>query len=378
MYRKIKISSLFFLGCIAMESVLAYETIDRMEVGEAVFLDVEVKKVTPKALIIKHSKGIAQVLLADLSPVLQKKSGYSAELEEAYNKKIEERKKEVLAARAKAAAEKEKPKPQQLVSDRILQNFGRPPEIQSEIDLRSRFREMKLISKSQGRRPSCSVFAVVSALEYQNAAVVGEAEKLSEEYLIWATRKTLGYNPVSEASPNGRTVKEDDPNDADAGFNLVEVVQALRSYGIPLQEQMPNTFGKSMAKIQEPPPELVATAQNRRKVYSFVITGRENAEKIDGILHSLNEGVPVVIGMGWPHYNSLENAPILRAQKPRENYAHAVTLVGYRCESGRREDLLFIFKNSWGRKWGVAGHGYVSYPYLEKNINSAIFLEVAL
>ena len=152
----------------------------------------------------------------------------------------------------------------------------------------------------------------------------------------------------------------------------------MRSYGVPLQEQMPNTFGKKMAKIQEPTAELVNEAQNRRKVYSYVITGRENAEKIDGIVHALNEEVPVVIGLAWPHYNSLENSPVLRGQKPREGYAHAVTLVGYRCESGRREDLRFIFKNSWGQEWGVAGHGYVAYPYLEKHIHSAIFLDVAL
>jgi hypothetical protein len=376
MHKKIRSYIIFILSSIAIVNVYGGELIDRLQVGDKIYLEVEVKKVTPKALLIKHSAGIAQVLLADLSPKYQKKFGYNAAVEDAYNKKIEARKREVLEARAKEAAKPKVPKTQVLVSDRILQRFGQTPELRGEVDLRPRYRELKLISKAQGRRPSCSVFAVVSALEYQNAIVVGEAEKLSEEYLIWATRKTLGFNSKPAASKGGES--KDDPNDADAGFNLVEVVQALRSYGVPLQDEMPNTFGKSMAKIEEPTADLIEEAKNRRKVYSYVITGRENKEKIDGIVHALNEEVPVVIGMAWPHYKSLQNVPVLRGQKPREDYAHAVTLVGYRCESGRREDILFIFKNSWGNEWGIAGHGYVAYPYLEKHINSAIFLEVAL
>ncbi len=376
MHKKIRTSIIFILSSIAIVNAYGGELIDRLQVGDKIYHEVEIKKVTPKALLIKHSAGIAQVLLADLSPEYQKKFGYNAAVEEAYNKKIEAHKLEVLEARAKEAAKPKIPKPQVLVSDRILQRFGQVPELQGEVDLRPRYRDLKLISKAQGRRPSCSVFAVVSALEYQNAIVVGEAEKLSEEYLIWATRKTRGFNAKPAATQDGES--KDDPNDADAGFNLVEVVQALRSYGVPLQEEMPNTFGKSMAKIEEPTSELIEEAQNRRKVYSYVITGRENKEKIDGIVHALNEEVPVVIGMAWAHYKSLQNVPILRGQKPREDYAHAVTLVGYRCESGRREDILFIFKNSWGHEWGIAGHGYVAYTYLEKHINSAIFLEVAL
>ena len=376
MYKEIKLYIIFILINIAIVNVYGGELIDQLLVGDKIYRDVEIKKVTPKALLIKHSAGIAQILFTDLSPNYQRKFGYNSDIEDAYNKKIEARKRKVLEARAREVAKPTLKRAKILVSDRILQRFGQTPKLREEVDLRSRYRELKLISKSQGRRPSCSVFAVVSALEYQNAIVVGETEKLSEEYLIWATRKTLGFKSKPVVFKDGEI--SNDPNDADAGFNLIEVVQALRSYGVPLQEEMPNTFGKSMAKIKEPTPELIEEAKNRRKVYSYVITGRENTEKIDGIIHALNEEVPVVIGMAWPHYKSLQNAPVLRSQKPREDYAHAVTLVGYRCKSRYLEDILFIFKNSGGHEWGVAGHGYVAYSYLEKHINSAIFLEVAL
>ena len=208
MHRIIKLIIFLIFSSIAIVSVFGDETIDRLQVGDKIYLKVEIKKVTPKALLIKHSAGIAQVLLADLSPEYQKKFGYNRAMEDAYNQKIETHKREVLEARAKEAAKAKRPKAQVLVSDRILQRFGQAPEIRTEVDLRPRYRELKLISKTQGRRPSCSVFAVVSALEYQNAVVVGEAEKLSEEYLIWATRKTLGYKSISTASIKGGERKQ--------------------------------------------------------------------------------------------------------------------------------------------------------------------------
>jgi len=36
---------------------------------------------------------------------------------------------------------------------------------------------------------------------------------------------------------------------------------------------------------------------------------------------------------------------------------HAVTLVGYKSATGRIEDAVFIFKNSYGVDWGQGGYG---------------------
>lgn len=370
------------LGCVLLFSSMlsqldAATTFKELEAGGKTYYRVRVKEVTPKALVILHSKGIAQVMLKDLSPQLQKQFGYEAEKVETYQRKLEEEKQQAKAqaaaiqsrlanAKNSTTAQGQKADTQ---SVRALSLFGQPPKLAREIDLRTQYRELGIITKDQGRRPSCSVFAVVSALEFQNAKIEGSAEKLSEEYLIWATRQTLGIRNYQDSE-----FSEDE--DGDAGFRLQEVVQAVRTYGIPLQTAMPNTYGKSMAKIDEPSSSVIEEARNRRKVHAYEVTGRDRKTKIDNIVHALNEGVPVVVGMQWPVSSTLENAPVLSKQKPRPDYAHAVTLVGYRSDGAKHDTLRFVFKNSWGNRWGINGYGWVTYEYLEKHLHSAVLLDV--
>nr|WP_281398266.1 C1 family peptidase [Ruficoccus amylovorans] len=251
----------------------------------------------------------------------------------------------------------------------MLPLFGTRPQLQERVDLRPEFQEMGLYAKSQGRRPSCAVFSVVSALEYQQGRNSGEPRRLSEEYLIWATRKSLGL-------AQARIVDgEEMSGDADLGFNLMEVVQALRAYGIVEAEELPNTFGQSMAQIEDPSAEVVEKARNRRRVEAYWVSGRTPQERLDGIFHLLNHQVPVVVGMAWPNYAAVSRSPLIDDQSPRAGAGHAVTLVGYKCESGRPEDALFQFKNSWGPRWGNGGYGWVSWKYLRDNLQGAVFLD---
>lgn len=337
---------------------------NELKANGVTYRKVVVTKVTERALLIRHSRGIAQVLLKDLSPEFQRQFGYDSARAATY---LAEREKQEQLPKKPSRSQGDVSKPESSSAEKVLAQFGKPPDYQSRVDLRPEFAALKLYTKDQGRRPSCAIFAVVSALEFQNAKTVGQPEKLSEEYLIWATRESLGIR--SEAD------KDYDPDqDGDLGFSLVEVVQALRSYGIPDFDAMPNTFGKSMAAIDEPDADLIDEAKTRRKVSSYFITGRGNSAKVDNIVHALNENIPVVIGVDWPNSATLRSAPILSKQKPL--YGHAVTLVGYKNDSGKPEDMLFQFKNSWGNEWGINGHGWITREYLEKNLNSAAFLEV--
>ena len=53
-------------------------------------------------------------------------------------------------------------------------------------------------------------------------------------------------------------------------------------------------------------------------MYSYVIPEKDIKNQIDSIVHVLlNEGIPVVVGMGWLHYKSFMEAPLLHAQKQR-------------------------------------------------------------
>ncbi len=362
--RRCILIALVFLSNCAMAVGDRY---DSLQAGDQIFRNVTVKSVNATSLVILHSGGLAQVDLDRLSEDLQEKYGYDPE-------KAEKRRYEL-----KLEAQERSRKPIQTYQKRqdnssdvstILSSFGQEPQLRELVDLRPKFNELDLSVRSQGRRPSCAVFAVVSALEYQNAAQAGKAEKLSEEYLIWATMKTLGRYDISDAwSASERS------NDGDAGFYLPEVVQALRAYGIPLREKLPYSIVGHLMNDVDPSEELIRSARSRAKISYYKIPGRTKLALIGNLIHPLNAGVPVVIGLAWPHYKTLLRNPTLSQQKPREGYAHAVTIVGYKCPTGKKDDLTFIFRNSWGRKWGAGGYGFIKMEYLEKHLFDAIVLE---
>ena len=257
--------------------------------------------------------------------------------------------------------------------DALLQSFGQAPEIRTAgVDLRPKFFELGLNVKNQGPRPSCAVFAIVSALEYQNAALTGQAERFSEEYLVWATYKVLHRTPAAPAESANEDTESLDG--ADTGFALSEVVTALRTYGIPLQGSLPYTFAKTPAA--DPPSTVINEARNRRRVSIVSVPGRDQATRIANLVQALNAGTPVAIGLKWPPWRTLRTG-YLSQQKPVPDGGHAVALVGYENKTGALQDTVFIFKNSWGVKWGAGGYGYVTYRYLDLNLGDAAVLDIA-
>ena len=59
----------------------------------------------------------------------------------------------------------------------------------ADVDLRPEFEKLHLSPRSQGARPTCSVFAVTQALEFTIAKSQAATGRLSPEYLIWAAKK---------------------------------------------------------------------------------------------------------------------------------------------------------------------------------------------
>lgn len=343
--------------------------LDALRVGDTVYRGVRVRSVTARTVMITHTGGMASVRLRDLTPDLQAAFGYDPAAEQASD-----------AALAKAAAARRAAPPPAPVApakppagpvaakfEHLLGEFGQPAAVRDRVDLRPQFRALELHVKDQGRRPSCSVFAVVSALEFLHAEATGRAEKLSEEYLIWATLRT-----IRRAGPGAEQLTGDD---ADAGFALTEVVTALRTYGIPLQSSMPNTIGRTTNQVAEPAPEVIAAARQRTQVAVHVVPGRDNATVLNNAVHALNAGLPVAIGTAWPRFTNMR-AALLNSQEPIPGYGHAVTLVGYSNETGRIEDTTFIFKNSWGANWGANGYGFATYAYLNRHLQNAVLLEL--
>ncbi|HEY4247617.1 MAG TPA: C1 family peptidase [Lacunisphaera sp.] len=358
------------LACAAFaagsELLKAGAKIDALPVGKVIYHNVTIRSVSVHSVMITHAGGMTSVRLHDLSPEWQTRFNYNPAAEQA----------------AEEAARNSPPPPPVVHHahvarkglspfDTLLQKFGQPATLLPEVDLRPQFFKLELGVKNQGARPSCAVFAIVSALEFQNAGLSGKVEKFSEEYLIWAVRKSV------QRMPAPGTVASDDGGAkefSDEGFSLAEVVSALRAYGIPLQSEMPNTFGSSIKSIGEPPPAIVQEARDHQRVFAHQLPGRDRATLLNNIVLTLNSGLPVAVGMAWPNARIING--YLSGQKARGDLGHAVTLVGYKSSTGRIEDAYFIFKNSWGPQWGQGGYGTVTYGYLRNYLDDAVLLEV--
>jgi hypothetical protein len=342
--------------------------LDSLPVGTTTYQDVQVRSINIRTAMITHRGGMTSIKLRDLSPEWQARFRYSPLAEAAADEAARNTPPSPpvpVVRRPKSTAPKGQSK-----LDALLLKFGQPAAVQAEVDLRPRFFELELGVKNQGYRPSCAVFAIVSALEFQNAELTGQVQKFSEEYLIWAVRKSTRRLPP----PGSLATDQSDDEYRDEGFALDEVVAALRAYGIPLQASMPNTFGRRIDAIEEPAPVIVQEARSHQRVSIQPLPGRDRPTLINNLVHALNAGMPVPVGMSWPATRVVKG--YISTHKGAPNLGHAVTIVGYKSPTGRIEDAYFIFKNSWGPRWGQGGYGTVTYGYLSNYLGQAILLEL--
>lgn len=344
-------------------------------IGEQVFEDVEVRDVNPDTVVILHRGGLSSLPLASLPDALQERFGYDADTARTYREAQAER---IAAARKKAAARKQTAQRPAITVragdetslERVLSQLDEPLYLAKNVDLRQRFATHGLHPRNQGSRPSCSVFAVSSALGFA-LAENGYSGQLSEEYLLWSTLEYLKRHP-GRIQSMGSGGKEP----GDAGFSLMSVVQAAQWYGAALQSEMPNHLGGSYADLAAPPEALIERSRSRRLLRAARLGGRDTEQQINYIIKILNAGWPVSISTRWPSAYTLRHTPIINGQEPLPNYSHAVTLVGYITKENDLDSCLFIFRNSWGVRWGIAGHGMISRDYLLEHLQDAIVIDV--
>ncbi len=342
--------------------------LESLTVGITTYQQVQVLSISAHSVMIKHAGGMASIRLRDLSPEWQARFGYDPAAE-------------AVAESAAPVPSPPAPHPPVHASgvrhagskfDYLLKQFGQPAEIKTEVDLRPLFFQLELFAKNQGRRPSCAIFAVVSALEFQNAQLIGHAEKLSEEYLIWATRQSTQRVPPPNAGS-----EEPPADDSDEGFSLQDVLGALHAYGIPLQSSLPNTFGRKISDIERPTDAVIDEARHHQQIVAVALPGRDQTTRMNNLIQALNVGIPVTIGIGWPNYRSMRTGFLVN-QTPMDGPGHGVTVVGYKAVDGQIDGpgSYFIFKNSYGPKWGQDGYGTATYYYLLKNLREAVVMDV--
>ncbi len=344
----------------------AAATFPLLQVGGKSFREVRVVSQDARSVFFWHSGGMGSARLRDLPPEVQARLGFDPLAAPP----------ESAAAAPISAHTARLPPVGHIQSanqrlERLVNAFGTVAPLAPVVSMQADFARLDLGVKSQGRRPSCSVYALVSALEYQYFQLHGRAEDFSEEYLIWATRRVLGQvgrDGLSLRNAAGEPI-------TDTGFTLPSVAQALSIYGVALEAEMPARLRPSSDPAAVPDRTLIDLSRQRRGFIIGQIPGDDTGTRLNNIVHVLNAGLPVPAGMRWAD-DAQSRTGLLDMQPPIANGSHAITFIGYESRSCSPADAVFIFKNSYGANWGRGGYGRATWRYLEKNLLDAYVFDV--
>ena len=96
--------------------------------------------------------------------------------------------------------------------------------------------------------------------------------------------------------------------------------------------------------------------------------------QVRAIKDALAHRHPVACGLRWPKV--LKGDAIVQVPPPNAvEDGHSIALVGY-VDGAQKDGGTFIFRNSWGPKWGNHGYGSMSVAYARAYANDALWLEL--
>lgn len=345
------------------------------------YVKVRVLEVTPSTVTIFHSGGMSQLNLADLSEELQERFNFNAGNAQQWSQKAEaelattKKKAEILnlaaieSHRSSVAVEKPVGGNEQRAGPRVLiadLSDSEVVEYRRGVDLRAAFETSSGKVKRPGKHPGCGVFAVAGALEFELNRMTGSPWLLADSFLLWAVRDMFPGLPI------------------DDGSHLYEVISALQTYGVPDVQNYEIASPETHGWVRDSKPEEGSFDQFRPTERSMaaarfkdvvpVLISPEDPRLIDLLVALLNSETPVIVGVGWPHPNSLKTNNLLRDQVPADMRGHSVVLAGYRNPEGRAGQTTFIFRNSYGDSWGFGGYGLMDERYLKNYFISAFYL----
>lgn len=235
--------------------------------------------------------------------------------------------------------------------------FGQQEKRPTRVDLVPQFEKLGLIARDQGKRDTCSSFAITALAEFEfNQTRPNDVVRLSEEFLVWAANDSTGLR-------------------ADQAM-FYEAVHGLNAAGISADQQCP--YETSAAK--RPGKEAIENAKQLSGCWRVHWIKRWDTTKplseaqFFEIQDALAAGHPVACGLRWPKQD--QGASILRTPAAGDVYdGHSIVLIGYQDDTRRRGAGVFGFRNSFGPKWGNNGYGVMSYDYVRRYANDAMWLE---
>jgi hypothetical protein len=227
-----------------------------------------------------------------------------------------------------------------------------------KVDLTPEFNGLGLIPQVQGA-DTCSLHAVASLAEFELAERDRRpSAERSTEFLIWAAKKATG--------------KKGDQ------AMFYEAVCGLNRFGICHAALMPEVAPGGARRV--PSAAALADAKEESQRWKVHWIKRWDLKRplddaqIRGIKDALAHGHPVACGLRWPKV--LKGYELIQVPPPNAvEDGHSIALVGYSDDS-QPGGGVFLFRNSWGPKWGKNGYGSMSYAYARTYANDALWLEL--
>jgi C1A family cysteine protease len=226
------------------------------------------------------------------------------------------------------------------------------------VDLSPNFDRWGISTRPQGARGTCSVFAVVGALEYALATHQNHGVHLSVEFLNWAGHRATG-----------RTV--------DGGF-FWDLWDGYEQFGMCSEEDLP--YASAFDAGLEPSAAVLNAALARRGVVARPNwvkewepeTGLTDATFVE-VKQTLATGHPVCGGFRWPK-TAEWNDDLLAMAAPSDVFdGHSVLLSGYVDDPNTPGGGWFTIRNSQA----ADADGRLSYEYVRAYMNDAAWVEPA-
>ena len=236
----------------------------------------------------------------------------------------------------------------------------RDTRLPPRVNLGPEFAKRAITPRTQGKRNTCSLFAITALAEYECSRDDQRTRmQLSEEYLIWAANEATGLL-------------------GDQAM-FYEAVHGLNTFGICASSLMP--YQRTSAADRTPSKRASTNARKlsgRWKVHWIKRWDRNRGlsdDELTSVKTALANEHPVACGLRWP--KAFRGAALLDLPPPGGVFdGHSIVFTGYDDDGGRDRGGILFFRNSNGPEWGRNGYGVMSYAYARVYANDALWLKL--
>jgi len=230
----------------------------------------------------------------------------------------------------------------------------------TEVDLRKWCTEIE----DQKNLGSCTAHAAAGIVEYFENRAFGNYVDISRLFVYKATRSLMGVT-------------------GDTGAWLRTTTGALTLCGAPAEKYWPYTTVKSAEDgkrtFDDDPPAFVFAVADQIADLKYFCHDPLGAEvppetTLDSVKKYLANGIPSMFGFyGFPSFSNsdTEGGIPFPCSGEQAQWGHAIVAIGYddemeitntKCDKTTVGALLI--RNSWGKKWGDKGYGWLPYDYV--------------